>query len=182
MTSRSNQDRPRLADAGRGRPLRAVPPSPTPGQITELRAHAQIHALGVRDWPAYGSVAWLQLAPDDPRVYAGTLEAAELYRRAEAERARLDWLMEHEPDVWWAEVTDPANREAARRAHAIAARRTAAEVRAAQARATSQPHREVIATAGWPPIAIPGRPGWYRHLINGGQVDLPTNKAQESSE
>jgi hypothetical protein len=33
---------------------------------------------------------------------------------------------------------------------------------------------EVVATPGWPPIAIPGRPGWWRHLIDGQQVDLPT--------
>lgn len=33
--------------------------------------------------------------------------------------------------------------------------------------------REVHATPGWPPVAIPGRPGWYRHHINGRQEDLP---------
>jgi hypothetical protein len=44
-----------------------------------------------------------------------------------------------------------------------------------------QPY-EVRATPGWPPIAIPGRPGWWRHLINGQQVDLPTNQPQHQTE
>lgn len=34
---------------------------------------------------------------------------------------------------------------------------------------------EVRATPGWPPVAIPGQPGWWRHHIDGKQVDLPTN-------
>ncbi|WP_157852695.1 hypothetical protein RFN58_07075 [Streptomyces iakyrus] len=42
-----------------------------------------------------------------------------------------------------------------------------------------QPHT-VTATEGWPPVAIPGRPGWWRHLINGEQVDLPTRDPQQT--
>lgn len=42
-----------------------------------------------------------------------------------------------------------------------------------------KPYR-VTATPGWPPVAIPGRPGWYRHHgPDGEQTDLPTNKPQE---
>lgn len=41
------------------------------------------------------------------------------------------------------------------------------------------PPREVHAAPGWPPVAIPGRPGWWRHWINGREVDLPTNNPQE---
>ena len=37
-----------------------------------------------------------------------------------------------------------------------------------------EPH-EVVAAKGWPPVAIPGRPGWWRHCIDGQQVDLPHN-------
>jgi hypothetical protein len=37
---------------------------------------------------------------------------------------------------------------------------------------------EVTATPDWPPVAIPGRPGWWRHCIDGQQVDLPTNNPQ----
>lgn len=36
----------------------------------------------------------------------------------------------------------------------------------------SKPH-EVTATPDWPPVAIPGRPSWWRHCIDGQQVDLP---------
>jgi len=39
--------------------------------------------------------------------------------------------------------------------------------------------REVRATPGWPPVAVPGRSGWWRHHINGQQVDLPTREAPE---
>ncbi|MER6832672.1 hypothetical protein ABT320_01560 [Streptomyces cellulosae] len=38
---------------------------------------------------------------------------------------------------------------------------------------------EVTASPGWPPVAIPGRPGWWRHYgPNGEQTDLPTNEHQ----
>ncbi|MFJ4829886.1 hypothetical protein ACIP79_08220 [Streptomyces sp. NPDC088747] len=177
MNSRPEQGRLDAATAS-GRPLRAVPPNPTPGEITALRAETQVAALGVHNWPSYGSVEWLRLDPQDARVYVATLEAAELHRRAEDERARVDWLMDNEPDVWWAEITDEARRETSRRVRAIGAMESAADVRARQARAGNRPPREVTATKGWPPIAIPGRPGWYRHLVNGQQVDLPTNRAQ----
>jgi hypothetical protein len=40
------------------------------------------------------------------------------------------------------------------------------------------PRYEVTATPDWPPVAIPGRPGWWRHLIDGKQVDLPTREQQ----
>ena len=42
-----------------------------------------------------------------------------------------------------------------------------------QARRQLDAPRQVTATHGWPPVAIPGRPGWWRHLIDGQQVDLP---------
>lgn len=44
-----------------------------------------------------------------------------------------------------------------------------------EAAPTERAHREITATPGWPPIALPGRPAWYRHLVDGRQVDLPTN-------
>lgn len=31
----------------------------------------------------------------------------------------------------------------------------------------------ITATSTWPPVAIPGRPGWWRHCIDGQQTDLP---------
>ncbi|MEV7154861.1 hypothetical protein AB0N77_09580 [Streptomyces misionensis] len=42
------------------------------------------------------------------------------------------------------------------------------------------PPYEVTAAEGWPPVAIPGRPGWWRHLINEEQVDLPTRDPQQT--
>lgn len=38
---------------------------------------------------------------------------------------------------------------------------------------------EVTATPDWPPVAIPGSPGWWRHCIDGQQVDLPTSNPQD---
>ena len=161
MTSRP-QDRPRLADtAGRGRPLRAVPENVTAGEITGLRAETQIAALRVDTWPQYGTPAWLQLNPKDPRCYAATLEAAELHRRAEAERHRLDWLMDNDPETWWREVTADATTYAAARGHALAARQTAEERRVARDRAANRPPHQLRPTPGWPPIRIPGQPGRY---------------------
>ncbi|MFE9698531.1 hypothetical protein [Streptomyces sp. NPDC006270] len=143
------------------RRLRAVPENATAGDVTALRAEMQVAALQVDDWPPYGSSAWLRLDPKDPRVYAATLEAAEQHRRATAERQRLDWLMDNDPVEWWREITADANAYAARQGHVIAARRTAAEIRAARSNATNRPPHQLRATPGWPPIAVPGRPGKY---------------------
>ncbi|MFE1344720.1 hypothetical protein [Streptomyces sp. NPDC058757] len=162
MTS-SPQDRPRLT--GRGRPLRVVPNDVTPGDVTALRAETQVAALGVTTWPPYGSAEWLTLSPDDPRCYVATLEAAELHRRAEAERQRLDWLMENDPEAWWREIAADANAHAATLGRSLAARSTAEERRAARDRAQNRPSHQLRATLGWPPIAIPGQPG--RYLVYG---------------
>ncbi|MFF2331849.1 MULTISPECIES: hypothetical protein [unclassified Streptomyces] len=163
------QGRTRPVVAGRGRPLRAVPDRVTPGDVAALRAETQIAALGVSSWPPYGTAAWLQLSPKDPRCYAATLEAAELHRRAETERQRADWLMDNDPEAWWREITADANDYAARQGRAIAARKTAAEIRAAAARASNRPPHQLRATPGWPPIAIPGRPG--RYLVHQEQAE-----------
>lgn len=40
---------------------------------------------------------------------------------------------------------------------------------------------EVTATPDWPPVAIPGRPGWWRHHIDGQQVDLPHDQEGSSA-
>ncbi|MEI5008618.1 hypothetical protein RB196_16030 [Streptomyces sp. PmtA] len=160
MTGRTDS-RPLLAHAGRGRPLRAVPEHAMAGDITALRAETQVAALGVEDWPPYGTPEWLQLNPRDPRCYAATLEAAELYRRTEAERQRLDDLMDNDPEAWWREITADATAYAARRGPVIAARQTAEERRIAAARASHRPPHQLRASPGWPPIAIPGQPGRY---------------------
>ncbi|WP_237304910.1 hypothetical protein [Streptomyces qaidamensis] len=53
-------------------------------------------------------------------------------------------------------------------------RRTLAELDA-----LAKPHqpRPVQASEGWPPVAIPGRPGWYRCLRDGRQVDVHKRQA-----
>ncbi|WP_051853556.1 DUF2742 domain-containing protein [Streptomyces sp. NRRL S-146] len=136
MTGRSA--RTRLADtAGRVR-LHTVPPDAGAGQVTYLRAIAQREALRVDEWPEYGSVEWLQLPSDDPRVYVATLEAAELHRM-------------HVERIYSGAHTQALN-----------VLQTAAEVRAAHTGTmrTRPPHK-LTPTPGWPPIAVPGHPGEY---------------------
>ncbi|MFJ6934467.1 hypothetical protein [Streptomyces sp. NPDC101132] len=155
MTSRS-EDRPRPVSAGRARALRVVPDNITPGQATALRAEAQIAALRVTTWPPYGSAAWLQMAPEDPRTYAATLEAAEQFRRQDVDP-------DLPPAEWCAAVYADARALAARVVAATSRVRTAREIR--DARARPRPAHVLKATPGWPPIAIPGQPG--RYLVHG---------------
>lgn len=160
--------RPLRAVTGQGRALRAVPEHVTAGDVTALRAETQIAALRVEDWPAYGTAAWLQLDPKDPRAYAATLEAAEQHRRTEAEQRRLDDLMDSDPVGWWREITADANAYAARQGYVIAARRTAEEIRVARDNANNRAPHQLRASPGWPPVAIPGQPG--RYLTHGQEI------------
>ncbi|MFE7130361.1 hypothetical protein ACFVIM_05845 [Streptomyces sp. NPDC057638] len=145
----------------------SAPPEALAEEVTGLRAEAQIAALEVTEWPVYGSLAWLRLSPRDPRCYAATLEAAERYRRAEADRVRHEWLMDHDPEVWWREAIGGADAIAARLGRALAARRTVGEIRAARHRSQVSVPRPLRATPGWPPVAVPGQPG--RYLTAGGE-------------
>jgi hypothetical protein len=113
----------------------------------------------------------------DPRRYAAALEAAERYRKAAQEHHRLEVLADLDPEAWYAEVVGDARAVAARAVKAVRTMRTARALK--DARATFQPAREVQATPGWTPVAIPGRPGWWRHSIDGKQVDMPTKQPQE---
>lgn len=144
MTARPMPEDPR--PLRRGPRLRIVPNDPTAGEITHLRACAQATALLPDEdvtWPAYGSPAWLQLDPQDPRSLVATLEAAELHRMAEARR----YADSHQ--------------------QAIEVRRGAAAAKGAR-RLTSRtrPPHQLTPTSGWPPIQIPGRPGEYLTLEN----------------
>ena len=135
------------------------PPAPAATDAVALWASAR-SLYAADDFPPYSSPAWRSLPPDEPRRYAAVLEAAELWRRYQAERQRLDRLAETDPDAWFTEVTREAN-VIARRAIVrlnLAARPTPAEL--ALARQALPPHR-LLATAGWPPIAVPGHPGRY---------------------
>ena len=141
MTSRQRQESPRRA--WRGPALHLVPDAAEdendpPNDVARLRAIAQITALGVSEWPPYGSFPWLRLPADDPRVYVATLEAAELHR------THIERL--------YAGAYEQAEHHIRTAADALAARRETTRTR--------EPHR-LTATPGWPPIQIPGRPGEY---------------------
>ncbi|MCZ9353214.1 DUF2742 domain-containing protein [Streptomyces mutabilis] len=154
--------------------------NPTATDAVAVWAAAQVTALGVTDWPAYGSPAWRALLATDPRRAAAIIEAAEQWRQHRADVDDLDQLLTNNPEEWYRRVTADADAEARRIAPALAKRPTAAEMRA---RARRQPPRPVTATPGWPPVAIPGRPGWHRRLVDGRQVDLPTarNKMERTA-
>lgn len=146
----------------------------TPGQVAEAWAVARVTELlaGLpegADVPEYGTAGWLQLAADDPRAAAAVLTAAEQWRQETELRARIE---AGDMAAFW-EVFGAAAEEAQRVARRLELSRqpAAAEL---EARRVPRPAHEVRATSGWPPIAIPGRPGWWRHLIDGRQVDLPS--------
>ncbi|MFI5805795.1 hypothetical protein [Streptomyces sp. NPDC051561] len=155
------------------------PGNPDPAQDpVALWASAQVTTLGAVDCPEYGSPAWSALRAADPRRAAAIITAAEQWRRHNAREAWLDHLLIEDPERWFAHVTAEANAYAARIAPALARRPTFDEL-AARRSAQVEP-REVVAAAGWPPVAIPGRPGYWRHRgAHGAQLDLPYNTRQE---
>jgi hypothetical protein len=159
----------------------AAPAVPDPANDhTALWAEQQIATLGVNASPEYGSPAWLALRANDPRRAAAIIEAAEKWRRQQAREQWLDELLERDPEQWYRHVTADANTEAKRvvRAERLSTRPTAVEL--ARRRTYGEP-RPVVATPGWTPVAIPGRPGWWRHCLGDGrQLDLPHNR-QEST-
>lgn len=101
--------------------------------------------------PKYGSDEWHRSDSSDPRRTVALIEAAELWRRYDDDQL-LAWFREAHG------VRPP-----------LASRKTMAELNKAAQR---RPARSVQAVEGWPPVAIPGRPGWYRHVVNGRQVDV----------
>jgi hypothetical protein len=148
-----------------------VPDVTTKWVVSALRQLGELPS-----WPRYGSIEWHLLPARDPRRYAAVLEAAERWRKAEQEHHRREVLADLDPEAWYAEVLGDARAVAARAVKAVRTMRTARALK--DARATFQPAREVCATPGWP-VAIPGRPGWWRHWVDGKQVDKPTRKLQE---
>lgn len=123
--------------------------------------------------PAYGSSLWQELPPQHPLRYASVLAAAEKWRRDAVEQAQLDHLAAVDPEEWFDEVTSEADAFAARMGRALAEQIGAAErMRRARMRATFHRPRPLTAVPGRP-VAIPGQPGWWRHCVDGQQVDLP---------
>lgn len=117
-----------------------LPPAIEPGDFAQLWAEAKSSFLA-SDFPKYASDEWRALHPDDPRRLAAALAAAEMWRKYGDEDALLEWF-----------------RSASRARTSIADRRTRAELDAA---AEPKPPHRLCATTGWPPIAIPGKPGTY---------------------
>ncbi|MFD8610531.1 hypothetical protein [Streptomyces sp. NPDC059631] len=137
-------------------------------------------ALDVTDAPEYGSPAWCALRATDPRRAAAIITAAEQWRRHASREAWLDRLLDDDPERWYAYVTAGANAYARSIAGDLARRPTQDELAARRARRRAA--RAVVARPGWPPVAIPGRPGWRRHHgPRGEQLDLPDNPHQEKA-
>ncbi|MFI0716239.1 hypothetical protein ACH4SK_37705 [Streptomyces inhibens] len=111
-------------------------------------------------FPTYSSTEWCGLPWESPLRLAAVLAAAELWRLHQAEQNRRDHLLVADPDAWFREVTADANEEARRtlRRLRLSSVPTAAEM---AARRRTQPARPLRPTPGWPPLAVPGRPGHY---------------------
>ncbi|MFJ3719068.1 hypothetical protein [Streptomyces sp. NPDC090057] len=116
-----------------------IAPEVEPGDIAALWANAKT-AWVARDFPKYGSAAWIALHPDDPRRLAGALEAAEMWRKFGDEEELIAWLKN------------------LGRTPNLVGHRTRAEM---DALAKPKPPHQLQATPGWPPIRVPGKPGRY---------------------
>ena len=114
-------------------------PDVDPDALTGLWANAKL-AWTARDFPKYGSRAWTELGPDDPRRLAGVLEAAEMWRKYGDEEELVAWLKN------------------LGRSPNLIEHRSRAELDAA---AKPKPPHQLRATAGWPPVRVPGQPGKY---------------------
>ncbi|WP_149030446.1 hypothetical protein [Kitasatospora sp. MBT66] len=140
--------------------------------------------------PAYGSPAFSALAPADPRREAALVTAAEAWRQQaeqapEAIHARLrtDLVLGERARAAWAAEDEAAWKTLVRTVRAWSNHPTALELAEQRARAAEAAHRPVSASPGWPPVAIPGQPGWHRHhRPDGRQADLPDTTAPELAE
>jgi hypothetical protein len=145
-----------------------------------LWAEQQVSLLKVKKWPRYGSPAWRALDPADRSRAAAIIEAAELWRRHWLHKDRLARLAEDDPEEWWREVTAEANGEAQRLLRALRLSTVPLWDDVRKRRAQFGPIRDVAATPQWPPVAVPGRPGFWRHCGPAGQqIDLTHNRATE---
>ncbi|MER8197041.1 DUF2742 domain-containing protein [Streptomyces microflavus] len=111
---------------------------PELGDIVQLWADAKILYLATT-YPLYGSPPWRALAPDSPERLAAVLDAAEKWRKYG------DDIVE---DLTYAMRARPP----------ISSGRPLAEYDEA---AKPHPSHQLTATPGWPPIAVPGKPGRY---------------------
>ncbi|MEU5112012.1 hypothetical protein AB0G64_10965 [Streptomyces longwoodensis] len=105
--------------------------------------------------PKYGTREWQQTPGNDPRRTVALIEAAEMWRRYGDEDDLLAWFQQ-------AHTARPP----------LSSGKTVAELPDVPKRVA----RPVVATEGWPPVALPGRPGWYRRIVNGRQVDVQSRQ------
>ncbi|PBC77595.1 hypothetical protein BX265_2346 [Streptomyces sp. TLI_235] len=137
--------------------------------------------------PGYGSPEWLRLGAKDPQRAEALLRAASDWRKAKAGLPE-QIVRDTEQDIAVGEtlrVALYAEWDAADEAEwkilvsdvrSWANKPTAVE-RSTERQARQAAHAHTVrASAGWPPIAIPGRPGWRRHLVDGRQVDVPADE------
>lgn len=130
-----------------------IPDAPVPPDAGQWWADAKIRFLA-REFPKYGTQAWKDLEPDDPRRLAAALDFAEMWRKYgddiaadldDANRARPPISSGRslaELDQAWRDILARNERDWAARRAAIAARPP-----------------QWSTTANWPPVAIPGQPG-----------------------
>lgn len=154
MTTNSSEPREALtpgvredqaADGSRSASTVAQDMSPSDvDAFAELWAEAKVYFLA-RVFPRYGSRAWCELLPDDPRRLASVFHAAEMWRKYGDEDNLLAWF-----------------RDANRSRPPYADGRTRAELDEA---AKPKPAHQLRATPGWPPIRIPGQPGRYLRYV-----------------
>lgn len=151
-----------------------APVGTSAAEVTALWAETKVTDLLVHTGPdfvppAYGTTLWARLVSGDPVKSAAVITAAELWRRQEAEQARLEALYHTDSEAWFREITADADAAARRLGRTLASTPTWEECRK---RRQHRPPWPLVASPGWP-VAIPGRPGWWRQCINGQQADLP---------
>ncbi|MFG2914605.1 hypothetical protein ACGF0D_17160 [Kitasatospora sp. NPDC048298] len=140
--------------------------------------------------PEYGSPAFAALPPGDPRREAALITAAEAWRQ-QAEEAplylhasmRTNIVLGEQARAAWVAEDEASWKRLVRTVRAWSNHPTALELAERRTRAAEAARRPVSASAGWPPVAIPGQPGWHRHhLPDGRQADLPdTTSLAESA-
>ncbi|MGW2871346.1 hypothetical protein [Kitasatospora sp. NPDC001225] len=130
--------------------------------------------------PDYGSPAFAALPPADPRREAALITAAEAWRQQSEEAPlylhaglRTTIAIGEQTRAAWVAEDEAAWKRLVRTVRAWSNHPSALELAEQRTRAAEAAQRAVSASARWPPVAIPGRPGWHRHHHSGRQVDLP---------
>ncbi|MFP8882565.1 hypothetical protein [Streptomyces mangrovi] len=134
------------------------------GEATGLWAEAEVTArVPEGDFPEYGTAEWLALPATDQRRVAAVITAAEQWRR------HVHLL--NDPAEWFRQATAEADNHARRIIRQLRLGHLESYAELAE-KLKPRPAHPVTAAPGWP-VRIPGRAGWWRHCIDGRQVDLP---------